>query len=116
LTVAINLQDHGWLDWYRITEKGARTPAIVTGRNRAVHDSCRFEFHVESRTYSGSQPGCGLEVGMTAEVVYLPDDPSFATLRPPGSELLVRLIGPLALAGFAGIVSAWRTPRGAPPF
>ncbi len=53
-------------------------------------------------------------VGQSAQAVYLPSEPSSATLRSPKSVLLLRMGATVVLAVLAGLLSAWRTPREAP--
>lgn len=114
LAVVMNVQARGWLAWYRLAAAGEHTAATIISQNPKFHDICGFEYVIGAQRYSGSQSGCGLSVGETTEVVYLPSEPAFATLSSPTSELLFRIGAPLLLALLAGALSAWRTPREAP--
>jgi len=112
--IVINIQARGWVYWYRLAAGGKPAPATIVSRNPVTHNTCGFEFIIDSHTYRGSEQGCGLEVGQSAQAVYLPDQPSVATLRSPTSVLLLRVGAAIVLALLAGVLSAWRTPREEP--
>jgi len=115
LALIMNVQARSWLVWYRLATSGEKTTAKITSQNPTFHDMCGFEYRIDSHRYAGSQGGCGLAVGESVEVIYLPSEPSFATMRSPVYELLFRIGASLMLALLAGFISAWRVPRGAPP-
>lgn len=114
LAVVINVQDHGWIAWYRLAAFGELIPVRITSRNPEKHDGCGYEYFIAARRYTGHQGGCQLNVGDSAQAVYLPADPAFATLRSPVGELLFRVFVPMAIACIAGLITAWRVPREAP--
>jgi hypothetical protein len=114
LAAFMNLQEHGWLAWAKLAVSGEMIPVRITSRNPERHDGCDFEYRINDRRYTGHQPGCQLNVGETAQAVYLPSEPGFAALRPPLWELLFRIFVPIVIAVIAGLVTAWRVPREAP--
>lgn len=114
LAVIMNVQEHGWIAWARLAASGEPTAVRITSRNPEKHDGCGFEYSVNAHTYTGHQGGCRLNVGQTAQGVYLPEEPSFATLRSPVAELLFRVLVPVIIAVIAGLITAWRMPREAP--
>jgi hypothetical protein len=109
--VVMNAQHHGWLSWYQLAVSGKTATAVITGRRRETHDTCAFEYRVDSRRYSGSEAGCNLDVGQSATAVYLPARPSFASLRSPAAELFFQLGAAVIVALLAGALAAWRAPR-----
>jgi len=112
--IVMNIQARGWAYWYRLAAAGKQAPATIVSHNPVTHNTCGFEYIIDSHTYLGSERGCGLTVGQNAQAVYLPTEPSSATLRSPKSVLLLRVGATLVLAVLAGLLSAWRTPREAP--
>ena len=114
LAVFMNIQEHGWVAWARLAASGEMIPVRIISRNPEKHDGCSFEYSVNDHLYTAHQPGCQLNVGQTAQAVYLPAEPGFAALRPPVWELLFRILVPVVIAVIAGCVTAWRMPREAP--
>jgi hypothetical protein len=112
--IVMNIQARGWAYWYRLATGGKQAPATIISHNPVTHNTCGFEFSIDSHIYRGSERGCGLMVGQSAQAVYLPSEPSSATLRSPKSVLLLRMGATVVLAVLAGLLSAWRTPREAP--
>jgi len=109
--VVMNIQAHGWLALYRLSVSGQKTEAIVTRRQPEIHQTCYFEYTVNSLKYEGSEGGCHSEVGQAVEVTYLPSEPSFVTLKSPKGEFTFQVFAAAFMSAFAGIVGAWRERR-----
>ncbi len=110
-SIAINIQAHGWVSWYRLAVHGQEVQGAITGRRPEIHRKCYFEYTVKSHRYQGADEGCHSEVGQLVTIRYLPAEPSFATTSSPTEQLAFLLLAPLALSVFAGAMTAWRVLR-----
>jgi len=104
--VAFNVQPHGWLAWYRLSQSGQKTQVSVTRRQPEIHQTCYFTYVVDSHLYESSDGGCNVPVGQSASATYAPSDPTFITLRSPREEFILMVLGPLVLSVFGGVVGA----------
>jgi hypothetical protein len=107
--IVINIQPHGWLAWYRLSCSGQETQATIVRRQPEIHQTCFFQYAVNSHKYEGSDQGCHSQVGETLSVTYLPANPTFATLASPREQLAFLVFAPLFLSALAGVFGAWRT-------
>jgi hypothetical protein len=92
-----------WMRQYRLVRKAIQTQAVVTSRELQNHNLAHYEFEANGKRYTGAGQGDG-EVGQTVTVFYLPDDPSFSTLKHPGEDLGFMIIAPLLLSTIAGFL------------
>ena len=109
--VTMNIQPHGWIAWYNLSNSGRTTLATVTRLQPEIHQTCYFKYMVNSQWYEGSDQGCHSQVGETVSVTYLPDEPTFATLASPKEEFALQLFAPLFLSTVGGVLSAWQAKR-----
>lgn len=96
-----NLQSCNTYCWYRLAMFGRSSAARVVAIDRRDHNTCRFEYTVNSRQYLSSEQGCHFNVGERITIHYLPDEPSIGTSADPLSELVQMIIFPL----IAGLIS-----------
>ena len=107
----INSQPRGWASWLNLAMSGERAEAIITKRQPENHQTCYFEYKVESVVYEGADQGCHFEVGNRVEITYLPRDPSFSTTDSPSKNLMFLVVAPLALAMIGAFSTAFRLSR-----
>ena len=110
-STVINIQPHGWVDWYRLATLGQETQGKITRRQPEIHQTCYFEYIVNSIQYEGADQGCHSDVGQFVTIKYLPEDPSFSTASSPVEQLTVMVLGPFALSAFGGMGTAWSVSR-----
>jgi hypothetical protein len=97
----------GGFDWVRhcrLARSSATAEAVVTRTEPGNHCAAFYEFQVAGQRYQNFGSDCGAGVGDKLRVHYLPDDPSFSTLKSPGSDLVFMIGAPLALSVVAGFV------------
>ena len=110
--VLLNATGPGWIAWYRLGRVGQTAVATVTSTQPEIHQKCSFKFTVHGVEHSGESDGCSPRgIGAQLPVIYLPSDPTFVSTRDPTGELLFEVLGPLGLAVFGGVFSAWRLSR-----
>jgi hypothetical protein len=97
-----------WPTWYRLSTVGQKAEARVTAIQPELHQTCHFEFPVGATTRDGSASGCPAAVGDVVDITYLPNDPTFTTLRDPKEELVGEVVGSLGMSAFAGLVAGMR--------
>ncbi len=108
----LNATGPGWVAWYRLEKAGQPAIATITGIQPEIHQRCSFKFTVAGIEHHGQGDGCSARgAGTALPVTYLPTDPAFVITRNPRDELLLEIVGPLGLAVFGGLGSAWRFSR-----
>lgn len=111
VSIAFNLPEHGWLSWYHLAVSSQEVHGRITGRQPKDHQTCYFEYTVNSVKYEGADEGCHFEVGELVTLKYLPADPSLATTASPVEQFVLMAIVPIALAIFGGFGAAWQAYR-----
>jgi len=91
------------LHW-RLARTSAEAEAIVARTEPDNHCLAYYEFAVAGQRYAGSGSACDVGVGSKLHVYYLPGDPTFNTLRQPGSDLAFMIYAPLVLSVIAGFI------------
>ena len=104
----INIQPHGWLAWYRLSNSGLETQATITRRQPEIHQTCFFTYTVNAHEYEGSDTRCHSQVGASVSVTYLPTDPTFATLASAREQFAFLVLAPFFMSALAGVIGAWR--------
>jgi hypothetical protein len=111
-SIVINTQQpHGWIDWYRLATLGQEAQGRITRVQPEIHNTCYFDYSVNTIQYEGTDQGCNSQIGQLVTIKYLPTEPSFATTSSPIEELTFIVIGPLALSIFGGVGTAWSFSR-----
>jgi hypothetical protein len=105
----------GGFDWrrhYRLMVTSDRAEATVTSVDPQNHNTAHYEFDANGQRYRGADQGMGgVGVGDTVIVYYLPADPTFSTVEPPGEDLGFTIIAPLVLSVLAGFIAMARVAR-----
>lgn len=96
---------HTWFDWYRLARRGQQTEGVVTRLDPANHQTGHFSYSVDGVRYTGSDQGLEKAVGEQVTILYLPEDPAFATTAKPWGVLGWRLFGVTFLSFFAGLAA-----------
>lgn len=109
--LAMNIQTHGWIAWYRMIQSGRFSRAEVIKLQPENHGGCIFQYVVDTKIFKASDTQCNATVGQFIEVRYLPSDPSFATLKNPLSELMLQIGGAAFLSIVAGCQTALQKKR-----
>jgi hypothetical protein len=107
----INIQPRGWASWYRLAVYGQEAQGRVMRRQSDNHQTCYFEYVVNSKPYESADQGCHSDVGQFVVIKYLPSDPSFSTASSPVEQLILMVLGPIALSAFGGAMTAWSISR-----
>jgi len=111
VAIVFNIQSHGWIAWYQLAAHGRLREATVSKTDPQDHNTCFFEYVVDSIKYRSSDQGCEFEVGQRVTVTYLPTEPSFATTASPAAHLASSIGLPFVLCALAGIGTAQRVRR-----
>lgn len=90
-----------WVREFRLLRHAAQAEAVITSREPENHDLSHYEFNANGKRYVGAGPGGG-EVGEAVTVFYLPDDPTFSTMKQPGADLGFMILAPLILSTLSG--------------
>jgi hypothetical protein len=104
-SIAMNMTQHGWVNWYRMAKTGQVTTATVTQVHPENHRSCTFQYIVAGKTYQASDSGCDAATGQSIQIRYLPSDPTFATTRDPAGELNLQVFAAVFMSMFAAVVT-----------
>lgn len=104
----------GGFDWtrhWRLAQTSAVAEAGVIRTEPHNHCAAYYEFEVAGRRYQGSGPQCSARVGDKLRVYYLPEEPTFSTLKKPSNDLAFIIVAPLVLSIVAGFVVMVRLGR-----
>lgn len=101
----INVSPGNWLELYRLATIGIETQGKVVAIRPEHHNACEFAYTVGVRNYSHWE-GCNLAEGEMSALIYLPSDPSVATVRSAREDLNFTIFVPLGMAVAAGLVAA----------
>ena len=111
-SAAINSSPHGWWAWYQLFKSGQVTYANVVSLQPANHGSCSFQYPVGSRVMQASDSGCSTaKIGDSIRIMYLPSEPSFATLKAPIEQLAFSILWPAFASVILGFANASRFRR-----
>ena len=108
---AMTLSGFDWSSHWKLAHNSAEAEAIVARLEPYNHCLAHYEFEVAGRRYLGSGSACSANVGDELHVYYRPEDPTFSTLKQPGSDLAFVIAAPLALSIIAGLVVMIRIGR-----
>jgi hypothetical protein len=100
-----------WIRHWRLAQTSADAEAVVTRTEPNNHCAVFYEFEVEGQRYQNFGSDCAARVGDKLRVHYLPGDPTFSTLKGPGSDLAFMIGAPLILSVVAGLVVMARLSR-----
>ena len=100
-----------WVRHWKLARSSATAEAVVTRTEPTDHCAAFYEFEVEGQRYQNFGPDCDAHVGTKLRVHYLPGDPTFSTLKAPGSDLVFMIGAPLVLSVVAGFVVMARLGR-----
>jgi hypothetical protein len=92
-----------WVRHYRLLKEATHTEGTVTAREPKNHNVAHYEFEARGKRYRSVGQGGG-GVGEKVKVFYLPDDPTFSTLKSPGEDLAFMIVAPIVLSTLAGFV------------
>jgi hypothetical protein len=104
----------GGFDWtmhWKLARTSAEAQASVARTEPQNHCLAYYEFEVAGRRYYGSGSACSASVGDKLHAYYLPGDPTFNTLKQPGSDLAFMITAPLILSCIAGFIVMIRVGR-----
>jgi hypothetical protein len=93
-----------WVRHWRLLRTSATAEAVVTRTEQSNHCAAFYEFEVEGQRYKNFGSDCDARVGDKLRVHYLPGDPTFSTLKGPGSDLVFMIGAPVVLSVVAGFV------------
>ena len=89
VAIVMNSQRYGWAEWYQLVVSGQKAQAVIT-KLSPIHDTCYFEYTVNSKQYKGADEGCNAEIGQIKTITFLPSDPTFGTSASPIEVLLTK--------------------------
>ena len=89
-----------WVRHYRLLKEASHTKGTITARGEPKN-SAHYEFEARGKRYRSVGSGGG-SVGDEVTVFYLPDDPTFSTLKSPGEDLVFMIVAPVVLSTLAG--------------
>lgn len=101
----INVGPGNWLALYRLATIGTETQGKVVAIRPEHHNACEFAYTVGGRSYRHWE-GCHLAAGEMSALIYLPSDPSVATVRSAREDLNFAIFVPLGMAVAAGFAAA----------
>lgn len=87
---------------------GQKALATVTRLEPEIHQRCYFEYSVGAHSYEGLESGCDAVAGQSVTVIYLPSEPSFASLKSPQKELGLQVFATVFLSLLAGVMGVLR--------
>jgi hypothetical protein len=110
-TVTMNTQQHGWLAWYKLSRYGEKVNAIIVDRQPELHQSCKFQYIINSKIHEMEEGGCEVAIGQILQITYLPSDPSFATNKSAEKELITQVLATLLVSIVVGFGSCLACAR-----
>src|SRR5262245_25925566 len=109
--VAATSSGFDWAREWKLSHSSSQVEAVVTRTEPHNHCRAHYEFEVNGQRYYGSGSACSARIGDKLHVYYLPGDPTFSTIKSPGSDLVFMIFAPLILSAFAGLVVMARLGR-----
>lgn len=104
----------GGFDWtrhWRLARASSEAEAVVTRTEPHNHCLAHYEFEVDGHQYQGSGSNCSARIGDKLHVYYLQGEPTFSTVKTPGSDLMFMIAAPTVLSVIAGFIVMMRIGR-----